>query len=314
MACGLDLDVSKFYVKSRKCKECAKAYQKKYYSSKLARPRKLKSEKEKKETRNLYRLNNKDKINAIKRSYREQKKDHVKEYYMGYYRYYMNCSKELDHLYYKYCSNVYNYYAFLELKPCSMCKEVKFLTAFNKMQKSRDGVSPVCRECSQKEHQKYNASHREDLRFKAKIYSKNRYEQDPEGCRRYGRQMYALHREKLIRKSIAYSKTPRGKVIHAKLNHKRRTTKQNVITWKDADEWIDFFFDKVTHCGYCGCVLTDDNKTVDHLYPLSGGGAHMAFNLIICCKSCNSKKSGKQPYDYFNWPENYYEVMASIMK
>lgn len=46
-------------------------------------------------------------------------------------------------------------------------------------------------------------------------------------------------------------------------------------------------------CLYCGCALTDKQKTLDHMVPLSMGGEHEAFNLAVACSSCNTKKSNK---------------------
>lgn len=42
-------------------------------------------------------------------------------------------------------------------------------------------------------------------------------------------------------------------------------------------------------CQYCH-KITDD-LTLDHVTPASRGGADKPYNLVTCCKSCNSKKS-----------------------
>ena len=43
-------------------------------------------------------------------------------------------------------------------------------------------------------------------------------------------------------------------------------------------------------CSECG---TEENLTVDHIYPLSKGGTDDPSNLTFLCQSCNSKKGTK---------------------
>ena len=54
--------------------------------------------------------------------------------------------------------------------------------------------------------------------------------------------------------------------------------------------------DQRTHCIYCGTKLTQENRTIDHMNPLSRGGMHSASNVVECCKPCNSRKHAK-PFD-----------------
>ena len=43
-------------------------------------------------------------------------------------------------------------------------------------------------------------------------------------------------------------------------------------------------------CYYCGCELTDKNRTLDHMYPRRWGGVSIPENLIPSCKNCNRDK------------------------
>ena len=56
--------------------------------------------------------------------------------------------------------------------------------------------------------------------------------------------------------------------------------------------------DQRKNCLYCGTKLTDKNRTLDHMIPLSKGGQHSAANVVECCKSCNSRKHAK---DFGQW-------------
>lgn len=52
----------------------------------------------------------------------------------------------------------------------------------------------------------------------------------------------------------------------------------------ERDNWI---------CRYCGEVVTEHNATLDHVTPVSKGGADLPENLATACMLCNSIKAGK---------------------
>ncbi len=47
---------------------------------------------------------------------------------------------------------------------------------------------------------------------------------------------------------------------------------------------------RAQNCAYCGCVLTRDNRSVDHVIPRVLGGPDVLRNMKIVCKPCNSRK------------------------
>ena len=51
-------------------------------------------------------------------------------------------------------------------------------------------------------------------------------------------------------------------------------------------------------CYYCGCELTDKNRTLDHIYPRRWGGVSIPENLVPSCKNCNTDKMDMS-YDQF---------------
>jgi hypothetical protein len=46
-------------------------------------------------------------------------------------------------------------------------------------------------------------------------------------------------------------------------------------------------------CRYCGGRVDEDTATLDHVVPVSRGGADVAENLATCCLLCNSIKAGR---------------------
>ena len=48
-------------------------------------------------------------------------------------------------------------------------------------------------------------------------------------------------------------------------------------------------------CAYCGKWVPITHATVDHILPLSQGGASTWENLVNCCISCNQRKGNRTP-------------------
>ncbi len=54
--------------------------------------------------------------------------------------------------------------------------------------------------------------------------------------------------------------------------------------------------ERSTSCYYC---KRDGLKlTIDHFMPLARGGAHAIRNLVPACRSCNSRKKDRDPYEF----------------
>jgi len=50
-----------------------------------------------------------------------------------------------------------------------------------------------------------------------------------------------------------------------------------------------------SECQYCGCHVSRESVTIDHVIPKSRGGKHEWTNVVVSCKKCNSKKSNRTP-------------------
>jgi 5-methylcytosine-specific restriction endonuclease McrA len=51
-------------------------------------------------------------------------------------------------------------------------------------------------------------------------------------------------------------------------------------------------------CAYCGKQTGRGERHVDHLVPLSRGGAHSAENLCVCCAACNLAKGTRTDTEF----------------
>ena len=52
-------------------------------------------------------------------------------------------------------------------------------------------------------------------------------------------------------------------------------------------------------CVYCASPLEYARATLDHVYPLAKGGAHVQGNVVAACPRCNRLKADMLPMEFF---------------
>lgn len=60
-------------------------------------------------------------------------------------------------------------------------------------------------------------------------------------------------------------------------------------------------------CHYCRKKFRPKELTMDHIIPIARGGKSEKFNLVPCCKDCNTRKKQMLPAE---WDE----YMQSLLK
>ena len=65
---------------------------------------------------------------------------------------------------------------------------------------------------------------------------------------------------------------------------------EGCIDFEDLMYTITYVLKGYDKCHYCGCDLTQKNRTLDHMYPRRWGGVSIPDNLIPSCKRCNGDK------------------------
>lgn len=53
---------------------------------------------------------------------------------------------------------------------------------------------------------------------------------------------------------------------------------------------------KETLCYWCGCKITPQNYTIDHLVAKNRGGDERPENKVVCCNDCNQDKKSKTTF------------------
>lgn len=56
-------------------------------------------------------------------------------------------------------------------------------------------------------------------------------------------------------------------------------------------------------CYYCGCVVKESKRTIDHKTPLARGGLTQENNLVMSCSNCNNEKGFLTEEEYREYKE-----------
>ena len=91
-----------------------------------------------------------------------------------------------------------------------------------------------------------------------------------------------------VQRTKKFSATPQGKIIKINADHRRRMAKKS--GYVTAKEWCEKLKEYNFCCAACGA---DNNLQMDHIHPLSKGGAHHINNIQPLCGSCNASKGAK---------------------
>lgn len=146
-----------------------------------------------------------------------------------------------------------------------------------------------------------SAAYREQNRDKINQQWRDRYAANPERRRltasAYYRQNYEAIRPRNKNYERNWTQTERGKTLKRLAGHRRRSRLRNACTQPPTLEEIIALKDKCNHqCVYCD---SDRELALEHFISLHSGGTDCIGNLVIACKSCNSSKHARDPYDWF---------------
>lgn len=74
--------------------------------------------------------------------------------------------------------------------------------------------------------------------------------------------------------------------------HSQRATKLGVANTFTASDWVSILDAADGTCSYCRERVGRDMLSIDHITPMSKGGANTAENVAAACAACNARKAG----------------------
>ena len=126
----------------------------------------------------------------------------------------------------------------------------------------------------------YAAANREKIAAYMKVYRFENHEQ----VKASGRIYKAAHPDE----HLAYKHKCRAKEAGVKIGDEKAILAW-IKSWKTSAP---------VACHYCSSIAPGTDMTVDHVVPISAGGPHDLYNLVVCCLSCNSSKQNKLPAEW----------------
>lgn len=198
------------------------------------------------------------------------------------------------------------------IKICTKCKRLLVANKINfaKGKKGKWGLQPKCKVCNKKyrknnklHYKEYNKRYREhhskELSEKGKIYRENNKEQIAE----YKREWYKNNKEKLKEYKQNWAKDNPEKVFNATV--RKRKIKENQGDGITKEQWIEMMIFFEWKCAYSGISLNKNNRTIDHIKPLSLGGEHEIWNCVPMYMPYNSSKYTKDMIEWYKEQEFY---------
>lgn len=168
-----------------------------------------------------------------------------------------------------------------QYKRCTGCGETKPLAAYAQ-RTDRASLKARCKSCY---------SEYDKRRYAEKGYSRTE-----------ARARYLARREELIEYSLQWARQNPEKRLLAKAKRRANTPKSNVSVEQLASR-IQVFGGR---CWICNGPY----EHLDHVKPISKGGAHLAANLRPSCAKCNRAKSARW-YGVAGIPKLVEEVLSS---
>ena len=164
----------------------------------------------------------------------------------------------------------------LGLKMCNGCGAQKPLEEFSPDARSPAKKQPRCKECA--------------------IAWQKRYRDTPIGAARskaVGEAWRAAHPDEIKAMGIAYREAnPEKRAINNAKRNARLNEVEDTLTDEEVKRILKESKAAGHPCTYCG-KSCGKRPTLDHIFPIAGGGPNSAENLTVACKSCNSKKHAR---------------------
>lgn len=190
----------------------------------------------------------------------------------------------------------------VDMKRCPKCGIAKPLDGFARNKRLAAGRDCYCKDCMAEAQRRRYPEWREKFAAIAQAWAvANRERINAAGRRRraanrdkyvvYLREWRSRNRQRCLDDSLRFRERHRLELaLRERLRYaQKRATAIGVITPESIAAKFAYWGNR---CWMCGGPPT----AMDHVKPLSKGGAHILANLRPACKSCNSRKSNAWPF------------------
>jgi len=182
-----------------------------------------------------------------------------------------------------------------EERLCSKCSKIKSLFEFSKSKRRQ------CKSC----YNAHSKARREANLEQYKKKQRERYQNNKVEIRQKFREVYyPKYGDKQREWQRTYIKENRDRIALRNSNYRRNNRERcrEYCRRYDARK-VNATIGKVSYeevvkkangiCYLCGWIVLPEEMSIDHVIPLSRGGAHSQDNLEMTHKNCNSSKGSK---------------------
>lgn len=167
----------------------------------------------------------------------------------------------------------------------------------------RQAYAKSHREQGKRSQRKYYLSHNEQQRQ----YARQRYRLNPEKVRLSNRRYIETHREKVQAYQWQYSHSKQAVQNRREWDYNNRARKKAIPGKHTLRQIREKLQRQHYRCYYCQKHFDKRNGKyiyqIEHTFPLSKANGIDPINdisyLVLACKSCNSKKRDKYPWEFF---------------
>lgn len=188
-----------------------------------------------------------------------------------------------------------------EYKRCARCRKILEPESFGSHTRYKDGKQPSCKQCT--------TEYRLDWKHKKLLVdpdyfnreSRERRLKNPEAVRQYKKEWRDKNLDKARNYAVDWARRNPGSVKRNSANwiannpekvaaskHSRRTRKLANGVFDVRESYIARLY--ASNCVDCG---SNKNIELDHVMPISRGGAQSEGNLQPLCRFCNRSKGNK---------------------
>lgn len=166
------------------------------------------------------------------------------------------------------------------MKVCTKCQETKPLDEFHRDRTKRDGLMSACRVCKT-------------------AYETARRKANPDTVKEDRKRYRTANREKYLAGKAAYRAANKGRIaIYNAIRQAGITAERAgvVMATYSVEDIIDMWGPREEwKCVYC----SSEAESIDHVQPMSKGGADAIHNIVPSCMSCNNSKGSHNLGDWF---------------
>lgn len=209
---------------------------------------------------------------------------------------------------------------------------------FHKDKIGKYGLKSYCKRCEKEKKKKYYDNNKEEINTKIKKYRKDNkkeiskrrkehynehkeeiieknkeyYNNNKEEISKKKKECYDKHREEISERNKKYYNNNKEEIKennkeyrknnpnkYFNYSNKRRQLKDNQGNGITKNQWLEMMQFFEWRCAYSGIILDKNNRSIDHVVPLTNGGLNESWNCIPMLKNYNSSKSTKNMEDWY---------------